>query len=93
MFQNDFPGFTVLAYSGMPINDVRLYGRPYGDLAIVYRVSSIKLNTDHGLSINNRAEAISVESSVYFLMSIFLAELMQVYDVEVGIFVHLYRLL
>jgi hypothetical protein len=61
MFQNIFPQFVVTAYSGMPVNDIHMYGRPYGGLAIACRYDNIKLINDYGLSINNRAQGLCVE--------------------------------
>ena len=43
IFDNIFPGFTVLAHSGMPETELHLYGHPYGGIDIVYRNKSVKL--------------------------------------------------
>ena len=61
MFNNIFPGFTVLAHSGMPDTELNLYGRPYGGIGIVYRNKSVKLINDYGLLMNRRVQCILIE--------------------------------
>ena len=62
MFDNIFPGFTVLAHSGMSDTELHLYVRPYGGIGIVYRNNSVKLIDDYGLSMNRRVQCILIET-------------------------------
>ena len=81
---NLFPGFTVLAHSGMPESELHMYGRPYGGIGIVYRnntYNSVKLINDYGISMNRRVQCISIEifkSIYYYLMCTFPAKVIQI---------------
>ena len=61
MFDNIFPGFTVLAHLDLPDIELHLYGHPYGGIGIVYRNNSGKLINDYGLSMNRRVQCILIE--------------------------------
>ena len=53
MFNNIFPGFTILAHSDMPDPELHPYGRSYGGIGIICSNFSVKLINDYDLSMNS----------------------------------------